>query len=92
MKMIRIYDYTGYDPARCNNGGSYGFWTKFTELNNGDFEVSYGTTSDFDFCPCCGNFGSCDCTEFGQITKEEMDKILSSFEETNDEWIEEKEI
>jgi hypothetical protein len=57
FKRIREYDYTNYVSERSCNGGCYGFWTTYTLKKSGRWEISYGTTADFDYCPACGDFG-----------------------------------
>ena len=40
ITCVRFNDYTDYDPNRCHNGGSYGFWTDYDRFDNGKWEVS----------------------------------------------------
>ncbi len=101
IKHVRFVDYSGYDPDKCNNGGCYGFWTDYHRLPDGNFEVSYGTTADFEFCPACGSFGnhveydaetdeeifSCTCGSFEIITEEELEQLIDNFVETDDCYI-----
>ena len=101
IKRVRFND-SDYDSEKCNNGGSYGFWTDYSRLENGNWEISYGTTADFEYCPVCGNFNdhyegdySCyesgySCGEYETITEAELLKRINEFEETNDEYIEYK--
>lgn len=100
ITCVRFNDYTDYDPNRCHNGGSYGFWTDYDRLENGKWEISYGTTADFSYCPRCGSFNDhyegddcCydsgySCGEFEQITENELLKLINEFEETDKEYIE----
>ena len=101
IKSVRFDNYTKYDSEKCNDGGCYGFfWTNYTRLDDGRWKVSYGTTADIKYCPCCGVFrdhyegdDSCyesgySCGEFETVTDEELLNIINSFEETEDEYIE----
>lgn len=100
VRRIRFNDFSDYDSEKCNNGGCYGFWTDYNRLENGKWEISYGTTADMDFCPCCGSFNDhyvgddCrydseyDCGEFGIVTEDELLKIIDEFEENEGEYIE----
>lgn len=99
VKRVRFNDFSNYDSDKCRNGGCYGFWTDYNRLENGLFEVSYGTTADFDFCPVCGSFndhyiGKDDieysCGEFETVTESELLKLINNFEETDDCYIEYK--
>ncbi len=50
------------------------------------WEVSYGTTAEFDFCPVCGSFddhrledGTYECGEFQTVSEEELiEKSINS--------------
>ena len=53
IQRVRFCDYTEYQSEKSNNGGCYGFWTDYNRLENGEWEVSYGTTADFAYCPVC---------------------------------------
>lgn len=102
IKRVRFCDYTEYESGKSNNGGCYGFWTDYDRLENGKWEVSYGTTADFDYCPVCGSFNnhyegddcwynSCySCGEFKTVTETELLKQINKFEETDDKYIEYK--
>lgn len=99
---VRFNDYTDYDSEKCNNGGCYGFWTDYNRLENGNWEVSYGTTADMEYCPCCGSFNDhyegddaiydsgYSCGDFETVTETELLDRINSFEETDDEYIEYK--
>lgn len=56
MLKIEISDYRNYDENTCRNGGNYAFYTTYVECANGKFRVEYGTSADFEYCPCCGTF------------------------------------
>lgn len=102
INRVRFCDYSDYDSEKCNDGGSYGFWTDYNRLENGNWEISYGTTADFEYCPVCGNFNDhyegndCyyesgySCGEYETITEAELLKRINEFEETDDEYIEYK--
>ena len=99
IKRVRFNDFSEYESGNSNNGGCYGFWTDYNRLENGLFEVSYGTTADFNFCPVCGSFndhyvGEDDieysCGEFETVTEAELLKLINCFEETDDCYVEYK--
>lgn len=96
VKKVRFNDFSEYDSEKCNDGGSYGFWTDYSRLENGNWEISYGTTADMDFCPCCGSFSDhynydeeeYSCGDFETITTNELLERINSFEEKDGEYIE----
>lgn len=51
IQRVRFNNFTEYEFGKS---GAYGFWTDYTRLENGMWEISYGTTADLDFCPVCG--------------------------------------
>ena len=51
-------DYTEYEQGKFNNGGCYGYWITYTRIENGKFEVTYGSTADMEYCHCCGSFNN----------------------------------
>lgn len=94
ITKVRFNDFSDYDSEKCRNGGCYGFWTDYTSLENGTFEVSYGTTADFEYCPVCGSFDdhyegddTYLCGEFETITETELLNLINSFVETEDCYI-----
>ena len=91
IKRVRFFDYSNYDTEKSNNGGCYGFWTDYIKLDNGEWKISYGTTSDMDFCPCCGRFNcnNNNCN-FEITTEDNVLKTINNFKETENEWIEYK--
>lgn len=104
ITRVRFNDYTDYDSEKCNNGGCYGFWTDYDRLKNGNWEISYGTTADMEYCPCCGSFNDhyegddsiydsgYSCGNFEQISETELLERINNFTETEDEYIEYKEM
>lgn len=94
VSRVRFYDYTEYVPEKSNNGGCYGFWTEYNRLPDGNWEVSYGTTAEFEFCPVCGSFDNhfeesgYSCGEFEVISEEKLLTLINEFVETDDEFIE----
>ena len=91
ITKIRFNDFSEYKSEKSNNAGCYGFWTDYTRLENGDFEVSHGTTADFEFCPVCGDFHAYDeetCGDYQTVTQEKLLVLINSFEETEDFYIE----
>ena len=98
IQRVRFNDFSEYESEKSANGGAYGFWTDYTRLENGMWEVSYGTTAGFDFCPVCGSFddhrledGTYECGEFQTVSEEELIEEINKFVETDDEFIEYKE-
>ena len=99
FSKIRFNDFTDYDSDKCRNGGAYGFWTEYVRLESGNWEMSYGTTSDIEFCPVCGSFNDhyvgedspCEsgylCGEYETATKEEVMELVNNFKETENEYI-----
>lgn len=91
---VRLSDYSDYKSDKCNNGGCYGFWTDYSRLENGKWELSFHTTADFDYCPCCGSFNDhhvwsdeddiydsgFSCGKFETISTEELVNIINEFE------------
>ena len=102
ISRVRFNDYSKYEPGKSNNGGCYGFWTDYNRLENGLFEISYGTTADFEYCPVCGCFhnhyegdDSCyesgySCGEYETVIESELLKLINNFEETDGCYIEYK--
>jgi len=56
VKII-VEDRTDYINGLHNNGGHYIDYTIFKRCKGGKYRVSYDTSADFSFCPCCGGFG-----------------------------------
>ena len=98
VKKVRFNDFSEYDSEKCSNGGSYGFWTDYNCLENGNWEISYGTTADMEFCPCCGSFGDhydygeeeYSCGDFETVTTDELLEKINSFEENAEQYIDVK--
>lgn len=88
ITKVTIFDYSEYVEEKSSNGGCYGFWTTYTR--KGDvFEVSYGTTADFEYCSACGEFGcNGDECEYETVSEELMETVLTYFESTEDVWME----
>lgn len=73
-------NFSEYDSEKCNNGGCYGFWTDYNQIENHNWQVSYGTTADFEYCPCCGSHYDYDldcysCGDFEIVTTLKRTKI-----------------
>lgn len=97
IERVRFNDFSEYESEKSANGGKYGFWTDYTRQEDGRWEVSYGTTAEFDFCPVCGSFddhrledGTYECGEFQTVSEEELIEEINKFVETDDEFIEYK--
>lgn len=87
-KKVIINDFSDFEAEKSRDGGRYGFWTNFNRVDDEKWEVTYGTTADFDFCPYCGNWGdSCGCDEPQIISSSDLLIELSGFRETEDKFI-----
>ena len=53
---VIINDVSNYKSDTCNNGGNYSFCTIYTKIDENNYEVTYGTSSEFPYCPFCGSF------------------------------------
>ena len=63
MKII-IVDNSHYKSETCNNGGDYSFTTIYTLRPDSKFDVTFSTSSEFQYCHLCGTFyhgDSCYC-------------------------------
>lgn len=95
-KEISFYDFSEYDFEKCTDGGCYGFWTTYERTHDNCWKISYGTTAEVKYCPCCGNFAShfdyskeCyTCGDFDTVTDDELLNRINDFVETEDEYIE----
>lgn len=45
IQRVRFNDFSEYESEKSANGGSYGFWTDYTRLENGRWEASMITAS-----------------------------------------------
>lgn len=72
IKKVVVTDWSDYDPDLCNNGGRYAYYTEYAKQDDGLWAVSYDTSSDLEFCPCCGRFGCDECDEYERISTSEM--------------------
>lgn len=100
VKEVRFIDDTNYKDGLENDGGCYKFWTKFTRLSNWKWLISYGTSSDMEYCPVCGKFAEhyigkgtwtksgYSCGEYAIIPEEEVLHIINSYKETDKKHIE----
>lgn len=100
IKRVTFNDYSDYQDTTCHTGGNYGFWTDYDRIENGLWKVSYRTTAEFSYCPCCGTFedhykgddchykSGYSCGEFDTVTETELLEYINDFEETDDEYIE----
>lgn len=57
---ITIVNNSQFKSETCNNGGDYGFSETYISRGDGNFELIYGTTSEFPYCELCGSFYSGD--------------------------------
>lgn len=60
---VTITDYTHYASDSCCNGGNYSFTVTYRQIDDDNFEVLHSTSSEYPYCPLCGNFyqGNCPC-------------------------------
>lgn len=84
MKII-ITDYSEFKPETSNNGGNYSYSTIYTKVGENRYEVSYGTSSELDFCPCCGRFGCADCdphndSDYEYVSESELNLLIAKAE------------
>lgn len=81
-KKVTFCDYADYEEGKSCNGGCYGFETEFSRNESGLYVVSYYTTSDLDYCTCCGSFIGCDdhsdC-EYETATADEVQDSIDCF-------------
>jgi hypothetical protein len=90
---VTVYDYTEYKSETSRNGGDYGYTETYTRVSGDAFEVSYGTTAEFDYCPRCGSFyqGECSCVypnegDYDRISQAQLREMLEKIdEEENDD-------
>lgn len=91
VNKVRVNDFSEYEEGKSNDGGCYGFWTDYVHQSNGKWEVSYGTTADMEFCPCCGRFEDhwdgedYSCGEYEQISTKELLETLNYAEKREKE-------
>lgn len=93
INRVRFNDFSEYETEKSNNAGCYGFWTDYTRLENGNFEIRHGTTADFEYCPVCGDFHAYNeetCGEYQTVSEAELLRLINDFVETEDCYIEYK--
>jgi hypothetical protein len=85
--VATMTDYSQYEETKSNDGGAYSFTQRYTKLENGMWKISFHTSSNFDYCECCGSFHSSECSCDGEhsiYTAQEVAKFLESDWETPD--------
>jgi hypothetical protein len=55
---IKIVDNREYVSGKSCNGGCYSFTKIFEQVELDRYKVVYSTSSEFDYCSRCGEFGS----------------------------------
>lgn len=90
INRVYLNDYSDYQAEKSHDGGCYGFWERFDRCkDNPDmWEKSYGTTSEMDFCPVCGDFADhrepwddgYTCGDFEKVSTNELEEIIAAFE------------
>ena len=69
MEMqLSCSDYSNYNRKFSRNGGAYGF-SATTDLKEKDPVWKFSTTSEFEFCADCGNFGHSNCGHKEKVFK-----------------------
>ena len=61
---VKIVDNSHYRSETCKNGGDYSFTTIYTLRPDSKFDVTFSTSSEFQYCHLCGTFyhgDSCPC-------------------------------
>lgn len=67
---IQIID-NDYCPLNCVDGGKYRYWTKYELTEEGNFIVSYHSSSDFFYCPKLAMYLDCrDCGYWDEETRD----------------------
>lgn len=72
---INLDDYSNYESSRSCNGGCYSFHQTLTKIGKDKWEVSYSTSSDFQYCKYTGNFCQDDCENCSQAGYETITSI-----------------
>lgn len=92
INKVRFKSYSEYEDVN-GNGKSYSFFTDYIRVNNDKWKISYGTTSDKEYCPVCGTFinhykgDNCKyksgygCGEYVVITEDDLLTIMNDPEE-----------
>jgi len=85
FKKVTIYDYSHYEANMSNNGGSYGFWEVFEPVDHDQYDRSYHTTAEFEYCEFCGQFqrGDCGCGRCPEKVSEK--EVLGLIKEANND-------
>lgn len=78
MKKVVITDYKEYNSDLCRNGGAYSYSTIYTLVGKDLWQISYDTSAEFDYCPCCGRFNCtyCDPADDGNYDLCNTNKVL----------------
>jgi len=62
MEKVKIVDKTCFVPGLSSNGGCYKKWAVYKRVGDDKFEITYGSSAEFDFCSITGLYESCfDC-------------------------------
>lgn len=85
MKKVIITDLSNFKPETCHDGGNYSYSTIYRFVGNGKYEVSYSTSAEFDFCPCCGRFNCTDCdpandSDYEYVSESELNLLIAKAE------------
>lgn len=82
--VVKVTDYSDYDPYLCNNGGKYWYAEKYSMQDDGKYLVSYSTSADMQYCVCCGQFGHSECENDIYVSEEELRCILENIIDNED--------
>ena len=61
---VKIMDYTTYEENKSQNGGNYWYSEEFEIVDGKAVNGTYSTSSDFQYCEFCGNFGCHECDTY----------------------------
>lgn len=75
MKSVEII-FWNTPEARRHNGGEYDFGIDINKRDDGLYELTFWTSSEFDFCSRCGHFHSEDCTRDKIVLDEKSIRML----------------
>ena len=82
VKKVTVVNWTDYDPNLCCNGGKYLYETIYRRRNDGKWDILYGTSADFEFCPYCGMFGdSCGCDHPEQASMDDVQSEMVRYKD-----------
>lgn len=90
INKVILNDESEYNPDTCHTGGNYAYYTIYERVANTEtWEMSFGTSAEFDYCPVCGNFqdhrdpdgDGYICGDFEIITTDELNEVIRETDE-----------